>query len=94
MSSNYPPGVTGNEWQIAGADEWEGTRSVECTACGLEQDAEGTYSGDRWTANFWAECTECGAEIDIEDIDVSDQFEPDPDYLMELAREQAWEDAD
>lgn len=31
--SNYPPGVTGNEWQIAGPDERE--MSVECSSEGF-----------------------------------------------------------
>lgn len=26
MMSNYPAGVTGNEWQIAGCDEYDGYR--------------------------------------------------------------------
>jgi hypothetical protein len=33
--SNYPPGVTGNEYQISGAErEWEEER--ECPHCGWE----------------------------------------------------------
>lgn len=31
--SNYPPGVTGNEWQIAGPREWD--MSVECSSEGF-----------------------------------------------------------
>ena len=34
MSDNYPPGVTGNEWQIAGPErEWDET--VECDSEGF-----------------------------------------------------------
>jgi hypothetical protein len=33
MTSNYPPGVTGNEYEISGPDcEWEEQR--ECPLCG------------------------------------------------------------
>lgn len=34
MSSNYPPGVTGGEYQITGPDaEWDDERTCENEAC-------------------------------------------------------------
>lgn len=54
MTSNYPPGVTGNEPQIAGADE--------CEICGypLIQDEEAKEMG-------WYEtgptCGDCSSEV-------------------------------
>lgn len=47
--SNYPPGVTGNEYQIGGAQrEWEETR--ECPHCGWEgpMHHEAHYSFGIW----------------------------------------------
>jgi hypothetical protein len=48
--NNLPPGVTGNEWQIAGADEFE----FGCPT----SDHDLTFSGDQFEAT--AECPECG----------------------------------
>lgn len=48
--SNYPPGVTGNEPQIAGYDEIE----APCTSC----DRDLIYYGDRHQAD--SECPTCG----------------------------------
>lgn len=47
--SNYPPGVTGNEWQIAGVPE--GTQEVECrnkdaTLRILSNTIDGEYIGE------------------------------------------------
>jgi hypothetical protein len=48
MSSNYPPGVTGNEYAIAGPDkEWVAWR--HCPTCGWEGEADHqAYEGDAW----------------------------------------------
>lgn len=66
MSSNYPPGVSGSEWQIAGADEHEGVKELdcgndECDAC-YEVSSIEEYSHDviTWTAE-WV-CNKCGEE--------------------------------
>lgn len=68
MSSNYPPGVTGNELEIAGPDsEKEATQEVvcygdDCALCGDEQEVEGmewTYGG---TIYFDWKCPSCGKE--------------------------------
>ena len=69
--SNYPPGVTGLEWQIAGCDEEEAVRE-----CGGE---ECSFSGDvtiYWhtrTSGMW-ECPEC---FDQHEEEAS---EPDEDW--------------
>jgi hypothetical protein len=54
--SNYPPGVTGNEYEIAGPD-WETSTVLRyCERCQEEQ--TGTqYGCRRWEA--W-ECDVCG----------------------------------
>ena len=64
MSSNYPPGVTGNEYEIAGADyqkEVEG----ECPAC-FRSDVlvEEGYRGRRWQF-----CSECDYQKDLDPIE-------------------------
>lgn len=59
--SNYPPGVTGNEYQIAGPDrDWTDER--DCEACGetCEHYCE-VFDGE-----WWATCTACGATTDPE----------------------------
>jgi hypothetical protein len=68
MFSNYPPGVTGNELEIAGPDsEKEATQEVECRnddceLCDIPQEVEGmewTYGG---TIYFDWKCPSCGKE--------------------------------
>ena len=68
--SNYPPGVSGNEYAIAGAS-WTGTLDVECEDCGYEGDADAEgYGWERW-----AFCPECDVTIDLPD----DEYDP-PEY--------------
>ena len=49
--SNYPPGVTGNEYEIAGPD-WE--EEIECPKC--EKETVRLYYGGSW----WIDCEHCG----------------------------------
>ncbi len=66
--SNYPPGVTGNEFQIAGPD-YEREIDGECSECGQSKClAELGYRSDRWL-----QCSACNR---VEDLP---PFEPDPD---------------
>jgi len=61
--SNYPPGVTGLEYAIAGADEQAMSRALECEGCGFDGDVDGTlssYGDDAW---FDAECPGCGRQV-------------------------------
>ena len=55
--SNYPPGVTGNEFEIAGPD-WEGPIDRDCEDCRWigEVDAWGYQGTLHWT------CPECNTE--------------------------------
>ena len=46
MSSNYPPGVTGHEYAIAGAD-YEKDSDEICPKC-VDNMVEEGYRGDRW----------------------------------------------
>lgn len=70
MPSNYPPGVNGGEYEIAGADyEHETT----CPACGHPAIEEG-YMGDRWVF-----CEGCGT-LDLPPA------EPDPDRQRDEER--------
>ena len=66
MSSNYPPGVSGSEWQIAGANESESIQELncgndECDAC-YEVPTIEDWAHD--TVVWFAEwvCSKCGEE--------------------------------
>lgn len=68
MSSNYPPGVYGNEYQINGADV-ETTRFLFCDVCDTETEAApAEITGSVVTA--W--CPECEAEFDWE---ISEEYD-------------------
>ena len=64
---NYPPGVTGNEFQIAGADEFTAEREVTCwnEACRMFEKKQTlelelqAYGYEEW-ADFT--CPDCGTE--------------------------------
>jgi len=83
MSSNYPPGVTGNEYQIAGADhEFSDEREVSCDneECSEYEnyfeagvDVEMVGDTEYWTWN----CPSCGSS---RDYDREVEWE-DPDRL-------------
>lgn len=66
MSSNYPSGVSGFEWQIAGVNEKESIMQIDCgndeCAASYEVPIIEEYShGDvTWTAE-WV-CNKCGEE--------------------------------
>ena len=74
--SNYPPGVTGGEFEIAGPD-YERESDEPCLACGSEKTLELGYHGSRWLF-----CEDCQTEIDLPPND------PDPDRAYDEAREQ------
>lgn len=67
--SGYPPGVTGNEYEIAGPDkEWEEERTCSNEDCGFSGLVNGeTYNNtEAWT------CPQCGRAHDA-------YVGPDPD---------------
>ena len=66
MSSNYPPGVTGNEFAIAGPD-YERESDKPCPVCGRTTMEYG-YRDERWLTCDTGEHT-----TDLE------PYEPDPD---------------
>lgn len=59
--SNFPPGVTGNEYEIAGSD-YDKESDVPCPQCGSEDTREVGYQRDRWIY-----CCTCQQETTIED---------------------------
>ena len=73
MSGNYPPGVTGNEFAIAGPD-YEKEADIPCGACG-GQTFELGYRGEHWIT-----CS-CGWTTDLE------REGPDPDRAHDEAVE-------
>lgn len=70
---DYPPGVTGNEYEIAGPD-YEKESDVPCATCG-EPTYELGYQGDCWLV-----CN-MGHRSDLE------PREPDPDVGYDAMRE-------
>lgn len=69
MTSNYPPGVTGNEYEIAGPD-WE-AEGGECPRCNSILILEG------YRRRKWATCSQCDWFSDVEyddPIDYSDDL--------------------
>jgi hypothetical protein len=79
MLSNYPPGVSGSEWQIAGANESDGVQELDCgndtcDAC-YEVPTSEEYSHGivTWVAE-WV-CDKCGETNSREDwYDPNDNF--------------------
>lgn len=92
MAGNYPDGVTGNEFQIAGADrEWADERNVychneECADFEVDKDLMvdlACYGSSEW-GTFT--CPTCGMEGEYEgDIEYD---EVDPDYAYESYRDE------
>ena len=60
MASNYPPGVTGREYEIAGPD-FEREVAGACPKCGEESLIEQGYGGAHWQS-----CVECDYVSDWE----------------------------
>jgi len=87
MASNFPPGVTGNEYEIAGPDSEEES-DVLCPymmgegenrlPCGMPTMAYG-YQGKRWLT-----CDDYGHTTDLEPPDPGD--DPDRKYDEERDR--------
>lgn len=69
MGSNYPPGVSGNEYQIAGPD-YEKEADGPCPECGAHALFEQGYHSNRWIF-----CGECDYTEDLERFEPED-FEP------------------
>ena len=73
MSSNLPPGCSGNEFEIAGPDTEVEDRQY-CTFCASPQDGfTMTYSYQRWFV-----CETCDETTDMESLSEPDY--PDPRY--------------
>lgn len=76
--SNYPPGVMGNEYEIAGPDYEKEIDDRLCPTCGSPLMEEG-YRGERWEV-----CSD-GHEFGLEPL------EPDPDRQYDLKREEQFD---
>jgi len=77
MSSNYPPGVTGNEYEIAGPD-MESEDNRRCEEC--DKNTDHYIEGYRGIVTI--QCQACSDESDI-----SDEYDGDPDKSMEDKKE-------
>lgn len=96
--SNYPPGVSGREYEISGPDrEWEAAQPSPCPECGAQPTVGAmlapkiALAGPRVVTfqahpdrGAWWLCDECGEAVDVPEP------EPDPEqdaYLRALARD-------
>lgn len=82
MGGYYPDGVTGNEWQIAGADEFEDERTVacqndECEMFEEEQDVQVEISASRYSESFEFTCETCGTTREVEQDRQVEEDDPD-----------------
>jgi len=84
--SNYPPGVTGFEYAIAGADvEFDETREVEhdCDEARFDGpfqgDAEVSVSRYGYSETVTYTCPQCGASVEFE-AEAEDDSDPDSYY--------------
>jgi len=60
MSSNYPPGVTGNEYEIAGPDEqWD--EEYFCEKC----ETDTMFSCESFQGQRSGVCGECNSDLDL-----------------------------
>jgi hypothetical protein len=67
MLSNYPPGVSGNEPQIAGPD-WEEKREVECDQVidgDINCEWAGTVDAYGWKDCWYWVCPRCSRENEV-----------------------------
>jgi len=73
--SNYPPGVTGNEYAISGAErEW--TEERECPLCGVTQVMDHEAHRE-FGVRAWCNNPDCDGS-DGFDVEPVDEFEYDP----------------
>ena len=86
--SNYPPGDTGTEPQIAGgADPIEEVRDgMYCAACETSWAISVVIEVAEFTQTVWWECPKCGAEHTFEE-DLPDSPLPDEPDLPEVGHD-------
>ena len=76
MASNYPPGVTGNEYAISGAErEWEAI--AECPRCETIGYMPHEFHREFGTRAFCTNESCCPMNKEGFEIDTSVEFEPD-----------------
>jgi len=64
--SNYPPGVTGREYEIQGADrEWEAPSKGVCPHCDWD-DQEYDVAWEEYQGNTHWFCPGCGAKVNAD----------------------------
>jgi hypothetical protein len=83
--SNYPPGVTGREYEIAGADaEWTETKTVHCQMedCPrFEEEVEVELDLQSYRGEWWGTytCPTCDKDSDF-DGNLEDMRDYDTEY--------------
>lgn len=69
--NNYPPGVSSNEYQIAGATDLVLSRDCEEDDCGWSGQVDGEY----YDHEIWWICPHCGVEHSEQIIRDEDDYE-------------------
>ena len=78
--SNYPPGVTWNEYAIAGPDYEYESDLIPCWFCdNREENIIQVYRSSRWLI-----CGECNQQTDLEDDG------PDPDEAYDRMKDRGY----
>jgi len=86
MASNYPPGVTGNEYAIGGAErEWEAI--AECPSCGAIGYFIHEFHHEFGTRAF-CNNPDCSRQQEGFEIDMS--VEEEPDLWTEPENRESW----
>jgi hypothetical protein len=86
---DYPPGVSGNEYEIAGPDkEWEANQTEPCENCLKWVHEDDTVYFESYRGQVSWECAFCHWMNIVEfDEYEPDDYEEDPDYLREMKRD-------
>ena len=89
MAGNYPDGVTGNEYEIAGPDsEWE--EELYCAKC----EKTTTFSCESFRKQRSGICSECESDIDLGHVDDDIDWESVAEQREDLEyhrREMGWD---
>ena len=76
--NNYPPGVSGNEYEIAGPDYEQELDELCCKPyVGDARRCDGSMFELGYRGNRWKVCGECGYRVDLESIEYG-RYDADP----------------
>jgi len=90
--SNYPPGVTGAEYEISGPDrEWEAPRLGVCKYCGWPENEECDRTIQEIEPDGTPELLQCGGAVNNGLCNrCGHRFPPDGDVIWQSYWPDAW----